>query len=71
MIDKILKKLYNYRVRSADVKEYEIGLEIDDEKYLDSLAIALIRQGYEVYYNKDSRNLCFKTYDEEVREIKH
>jgi hypothetical protein len=52
------------------MKEYEVAIKIDDNDYIDTLVISLVRQGYEVYYNDDENVVCFKTYDEEVREIK-
>lgn len=52
------------------MKEYEVAINIDDTNYIDTLVISLVRQGYEVYYNKDEDVVCFKTYDEEVREVK-
>ena len=52
------------------MKEYEIAIKIEDKNYVDSLIVSLVRQGYEVYYNKDEDVVCFKTYDEEVTEIK-
>ena len=52
------------------MKEYEVAIKIADEHYIDALVISLVRQGYEVYYNKDEDVVCFKTYDEEVKEIK-
>ena len=52
------------------MKEYEVAIKIDDNDYIDTLVISLVRQGYEVYYNDDEDVVCFKTYDEEVREIK-
>ena len=52
------------------MKEYEVAIKIDDNDYIDTLVISLVRQGYEVYYNNDEDLVCFKTYDEEVREIK-
>jgi len=52
------------------MKEYEVAIKIDDNDYIDTLVISLVRQGYEVYYNDDENKVCFKTYDEEVREIK-
>jgi hypothetical protein len=52
------------------MKEYEVAIKITDNDYIDSLVISLVRQGYEVYYNDDEDVVCFKTYDEEVREIK-
>lgn len=54
----------------VSVKEYEVAIEIIDEKYIDSLVVSLVRQGYEVYYNKDEEKVCFKIYDDEVHEIK-
>ena len=52
------------------MKEYEVAIKIDDNDYIDTLVISLVRQGYEVYYNDDEDVVCFKTYDEEVREVK-
>jgi hypothetical protein len=52
------------------MKEYEVAINISDNNYIDTLVISLVRQGYEVYYNKDEDVVCFKTYDEEVREVK-
>ena len=52
------------------MKEYEVAIKIDNNDYIDTLVISLVRQGYEVYYNDDEDVVCFKTYDEEVREIK-
>ena len=51
------------------MKEYEVAIKITDNDYIDTLVISLVRQGYEVYYNKDEDVVCFKTYDEEVKEI--
>ena len=52
------------------MKEYEVAIKIENNDYIDSLVISLVRQGYEVYYNDDEDVVCFKTYDDEVREIK-
>ena len=52
------------------MKEYEVAIKIENNDYIDSLVISLVRQGYEVYYNDDEDVVCFKTYDEEVREVK-
>ena len=52
------------------MKEYEVAIKIENNEYIDSLVISLVRQGYEVYYNDDEDIVCFKTYDEEVKEIK-
>lgn len=54
----------------VSVKEYEVAININNKKYIDSLVVSLVRQGYEVYYNKDEEKVCFKTYDDEVHEIK-
>ena len=51
------------------MKEYEVAIKITDNDYIDTLVISLVRQGYEVYYNKDEDVVCFKTHDEEVTEI--
>ena len=52
------------------MKEYEVAIKITNNDYIDTLVISLVRQGYEVYYNDDENKVCFKTYDEEVREVK-
>ena len=52
------------------MKEYEVAIHIHDEKYIDSLIVALVRQGYDVYYNDDEKVVCFTTHDDEVTEIK-
>ena len=51
------------------MKEYEVAINIEDEKYIDSLIVALVRQGYDVYYNSDENIVCFTTHDDEVTEI--
>jgi hypothetical protein len=52
------------------MNEYEISLHINDKKYIDSLVVSLVRQGYEVYYNDEEDVVCFKTYDDdEVKKI--
>ena len=35
------------------MKRYELSFKITDERYIDSLIVSLVRQGYEVYYNPD------------------
>ncbi len=37
----------------------EISIEIDNEDYVDSLIVSLVRQGYEVYLSWDSKAVCF------------
>jgi hypothetical protein len=50
------------------MNEYEISLHIENKK--DVLMVALARQGYEVYLNEEEGVVCFKTYDDEVKQIK-
>lgn len=35
------------------MKRIEISIHILDKNYIDSLIVAPVRQGYEVYYNED------------------
>ena len=51
------------------MNEYEIRLHINDKKYIDSLVVSLVRQGYEVYFDDDEEVVYFQTYDDEVRKI--
>ena len=44
-------------------------MRINDKKYIDSLVVSLVRQGYEVYFNDEEEAVCFKTYDDEVKKI--
>ncbi len=37
----------------------EISIEIEDEEYVDSLIVSLVRQGYEVYLSYDKKEVCF------------
>ena len=50
--------------------KYEISIHILDKHYIDSLIVALARQGYAPYYNEDEGCVCFTGTEEEVREIK-
>ena len=52
------------------MKRYELSINITDEKYIDNLIVALVHQGYSVYYNKDEKVVCFEVGDDELREIK-
>ncbi len=52
------------------MKKFEISIYIVDKNYIDSLIVALVRQGYEVYYNEDENKVCFNTDEEELIEIK-
>ena len=49
--------------------KYEISINILDNDYIDSLIVALVRQGYDVYYNAEENVVCYVTYDEEVQEV--
>ena len=37
----------------------EVSILIEDDKYVDSLIIALVRQGHEVYLSWDKTSICF------------
>ena len=49
---------------------YEISIKILDKNYVDSLIVALVRQGYEVYLSIDGDAVCYGATDEDVREVK-
>lgn len=51
------------------MNEYEICLHVNDKKYIDSLVVSLVRQGYEVYFDNEEELVCFKTYGDEVTKI--
>lgn len=57
------------------MKRYELAITILDPTYVDQLIVALVRQGYEVYYNGDGGDgkpvVCFTTTAEELTEIKN
>ena len=46
---------------------YEIKILIENEKYVDSLIVALVRQGYDVYLDYDKEHVCFTAPDYEVQ----
>ena len=50
---------------------YEVAIKILDENYVDNLIIALVRQGYDVYYNSDENIVCFTTDKEELTQINY
>jgi len=52
------------------VMMYEISLRITEKNYVDSLIVALVQQGYEVYFDYEKEHICFQTVEDEVREIK-
>jgi len=46
------------------MKEVHILIENDD--YVDSLIVSLVRQGYEVYLSWDKTEICFTIDDEKI-----
>ena len=50
------------------MKRFELSIKVLDEKYVDSLVIALARQGYAPYIGEDS--VCFKVCSDELTELK-
>lgn len=51
------------------MKRIEVSIYILDKNYIDSLIVALVRQGYDVYYNEDENKVCFLTDEDEIIEI--
>ena len=49
-------------------KQFELKIKILDEKYVDQLIVALVRQGYDVYLSEDN-NICFQVYEDDMTEI--
>ena len=47
---------------------YEIRIKILDKDYVDSLILALVHQGYEVYFSYDNEEICYIPADDEVME---
>jgi hypothetical protein len=52
------------------MEKFEIAIKVLDEAYVDSLIVALVRQGYSVYLNEEDKVVCFTATDEEVTKIK-
>ena len=48
---------------------YEITINIIDPSYVDKLVVALVRQGYDVYYNDDDKKVCFNTDESELTKL--
>ena len=44
----------------------EVRIEIADKNYVDSLIVALVRQGYEVYLSYDKDAVCYMIDKEEL-----
>ena len=51
------------------MKKYEVAIGIIDKERTDDLVIALVRQGYNVYYNEMEEVVCFTTGEGEVTDI--
>jgi hypothetical protein len=51
------------------MERYELKLGIIDEDYADDLIIALVRQGYSVYYNADEKLVCCTITDDDITEV--
>jgi len=52
------------------MKRYELTIGIIDSNYTDSLIVALVRQGYSVYYNSDSNDVCITVQEQDdLKEI--
>jgi len=52
------------------MKKYEVAISILDKSYVDSLIVALVHQGYSVYYNEDEDVVCYTSNSDEITELK-
>ena len=52
------------------MKRFEVKIEILNKDYVDSLIVALARQGYAPYLNEEDNMVCFTISEEELQEIK-
>ena len=53
-------------------KKYEVAIQVCDPEYIAQLIVALVRQGYSVYFNEgdyEPKLVCFTATDEEVHEL--
>ena len=50
-------------------KRFELSMEILDKKYVDSLIVALARQGYAPYISYDNTAICITIDDSTIREV--
>lgn len=48
---------------------YELKINILDKNYTDQLIIALVRQGYAVYYHEDEKVVCCTITDDELTKL--
>ena len=49
----------------------QVSINIIDKEYIDSLIVALVHQGYDVFYNSDDNVVGFNTLDSELTAIKY
>jgi hypothetical protein len=49
---------------------FELTMKIIDEEYVDDLIISLVRQGYEVYYRKEEREICIAVAKDDLFELR-
>jgi hypothetical protein len=57
------------------MRQFEIEIEVLNPDYIDSLIIALARQGHSPYYSDDGEfgkhgGIFFTVYEEKIKEIK-
>ena len=52
------------------MEKYEVAITILNKDYIDSLIVALVRQGYSVYLNEEDNVVCFEATDEDVIKLK-
>lgn len=48
---------------------YELSIKIIDKKYLDSLIVSLVHQGYDTYYNSNEDAVCMTISDSDLIKI--
>ena len=51
------------------MKKFEVTIDIIDKTYTNRLIIALVHQGYAVYYNDELQKVCFTATEEEITEL--
>ena len=51
------------------MKKYEVKIDILNKDYVDSLIVALARQGYAPYINESDNVACFTITNEELQEV--
>jgi len=51
------------------MKRYEMRINILDKNYIDSLIVALVRNGNSVYFNSEENVVCYTVSEEDIEEI--